>query len=240
MDCWVGVPRRNLHGGVHFRGGRASDQQRDFHAGFFHFHRDVDHFVQRRRDEPRQPKHVRFVLFACFQDRFRGTHDPKVDHTIIVAPEHDRHDVFPNIVHIAFHGRNHHRACVHFLLLRLLSTRQRCQPRFLLLFLHVRNQHRHRLLHHARALDHLWQEHLPCSKQITHNVHSVHQRPFNHVQRLRVRLPRFFRVCLHVLINSFHERVLQAAFNRELSPLVLLLVRHLARAFLAHRQRVRQ
>ena len=40
----------------------------------------------------------------------------------------------------------------------------------------------HRLLHGAGALHHLGQEHLARSKQISHDVHAVHQRAFDDEQ----------------------------------------------------------
>jgi hypothetical protein len=45
------------------------------------------------------------------------------------------------------------------------------------------NQVRDRLLHHARRLDHLRQEHLAGAEEVADDVHAVHQRPFDHRQR---------------------------------------------------------
>jgi hypothetical protein len=43
----------------------------------------------------------------------------------------------------------------------------------------------HGLLHHARGLHHLRQEHLAGAEQVTDDIHAVHQRPFDDVERLR-------------------------------------------------------
>jgi hypothetical protein len=46
-----------------------------------------------------------------------------------------------------------------------------------LLLLDVRHEVRDGLLHHARALHHLRQEHLAGAEQVADDVHAVHQRP---------------------------------------------------------------
>jgi hypothetical protein len=53
----------------------------------------------------------------------------------------------------------------------------------LLLGLDVGQQVGHRLLHHARALHHLRQEHLALAEEVADDVHAGHQRAFDHVQR---------------------------------------------------------
>ena len=45
--------------------------------------------------------------------------------------------------------------------------------------LNGRLQNGHRLLHRARRLDHLRQEHLTRPKEFADTVHAVHQRPVN-------------------------------------------------------------
>ena len=52
-----------------------------------------------------------------------------------------------------------------------------------LLGLDVGQQVGDRLLHHARRLHHLRQEHLALAEQVADDVHAGHQRPFDHVQR---------------------------------------------------------
>jgi hypothetical protein len=52
-----------------------------------------------------------------------------------------------------------------------------------LLGLDERHEMRDRLLHDARALDHLRQEHLARAEQVSDDVHAVHQRSFDHLDR---------------------------------------------------------
>ncbi len=52
-----------------------------------------------------------------------------------------------------------------------------------LLGLDVRHEVRHRLLHHARRLDHLRQEHLAGTEEVADDVHAVHQGPFDDLDR---------------------------------------------------------
>ena len=56
-------------------------------------------------------------------------------------------------------------------------------PAFGLLRLHERQQVGDRLLHDAGALDHLRQEHLAGAEQVADDVHAVHQRAFDDLQR---------------------------------------------------------
>ena len=55
-----------------------------------------------------------------------------------------------------------------------------------------------RALHRPRALDHLRQEHLARAEEIAHHAHAVHQRTFDHLERLAVLLPRLLGVGLDV------------------------------------------
>ena len=54
-----------------------------------------------------------------------------------------------------------------------------------LLLVHERLEIRDRALHRARALDDLRQEHLAGAEQIADDLHAVHQRAFDHVERPR-------------------------------------------------------
>ena len=52
-----------------------------------------------------------------------------------------------------------------------------------LFFFDVRNQDGNRLFHHAGAFDYLRQEHLARTKQVAHDIHTIHQRAFNDLNR---------------------------------------------------------
>ena len=57
-----------------------------------------------------------------------------------------------------------------------------------------RNQVRHRFFHDACGFNHLWQEHLTGTKQVSDDVHAIHQWPFNHMKRFVGLLAGFFGV----------------------------------------------
>jgi hypothetical protein len=70
-----------------------------------------DHLIQRGGDEAREANHVGFVLYGSVKDLVPGSHYAHVDHLEVVAPEHNGHDVFANVVDVAFHCCNHHHSC---------------------------------------------------------------------------------------------------------------------------------
>ena len=80
---------------------------------------------------------------------------------------------------------------------------------FQFIFLHEWNEMIDSLLHYTGWLDHLWQEHLPRSKQVSHNGHSFHQWPLNYIQWSGVfvhLLPSFFCVLLNILVDTLGVR----------------------------------
>ena len=87
-----------------------------------------------------------------------------------------------------------------------------------LLRLDVRDQIADRLLHHARALDDLRQEHPAAAEQIADRVHAGHQRPLDHVERLRRGVPRLLGVLDDVVADALDQRVAQALGDRRVAP----------------------
>ena len=83
-----------------------------------------------------------------------------------------------------------------------------------LLRLHERLEVGDRLLHHARALDDLRQEHLAGAEQVADDLHAVHQRPFDDVERPRVLLPRLLDVRLDEVDDAVDERVREPLLDR--------------------------
>jgi hypothetical protein len=152
----VAVLRPQLDGRVHARRRRAADEQRQVHARLAHLLGDKHHLVQRRRDEARQAHHVHAVLLGGGDDLVARHHDANVDDLVVVAAQHDAHDVLADVVHVAFDGRQQDLACVHGVVVARRRVLARGNQRRALLRLHVRDQVRDRLLHHARRLDHLW------------------------------------------------------------------------------------
>ena len=109
----------------------------------------------------------------------RRHHDAEIDHLVIVAAEHDADDVLADVVHIAFDRREQHLAGC-----RTLFVFDR----------HEGQEIGDRLLHDARRLHDLWQEHLAGAEQVADDIHAVHQRAFDDVQRLGRRKPRFLDI----------------------------------------------
>ena len=121
---------------------------------------------------PDSPMTSAFSLARGREDLLRGHHDAEVDHVEVVALEHDADDVLADVVHVALDRRHDDRA------LRRASV-----AGARLFGLDVRNQVRDGLLHHPRALDDLRQEHLAGAEQVADDVHAVHQRALDHLDR---------------------------------------------------------
>src|SRR5581483_7278363 len=81
---------------------------------------------------------------------------------------------------------------------------------------------RYRLLHHASALHHLRQKHLPRTEKIADDIHASHERTFNNAERRLVFLPRFFHILLQKFRDSVDEGVREPFLNRTLPPSVFL------------------
>ena len=172
-------PRRR----VRRRSRRAADEQRRLEPAPRHLARHADHLVQRRRYQPAQAYHVRPFVPRGVKYRLRRNHDAQIDHFVVVAAQDDRHDVLANIVDVALHCGDYDFA---------VGARRFFAARALRLY--IRSERRHRLLHHAGALDHLRQKHLPRAEHVAHRAHAVHERAFDNIQRAVGRLPRFFGV----------------------------------------------
>ena len=169
------VVGRDLDRRVHAARRRAADQQRAVEAFALHLGGDEAHLVERRRDEAREPDDVGLLALGGLEDLRRRHHDAEIDHLVVVALEHDADDVLADVVHVALDGRHDD----------LAGGGLRLEARGLLLRLEVGLQVGDRLLHHARRLHDLRQEHLAGAEQVADDVHAGHQRALDDVQRLR-------------------------------------------------------
>ena len=95
---------------------------------------------------------------------------------------------------------------------------RRSPPLRLLFRLHVGQQERHRLLHHAGRLDHLRQEHLAGAEEVADDVHPRHQRALDDVQRPLGGKARLLGVGLDIVGDPVDERVGDALVDRLLAP----------------------
>ena len=156
------VSRGDLHRGVGLAGGSASDQKRHVEPFASHLARHVNHFIERWRDQPAEADDIDLFVPRGFQDLLARHHHAKVDHFVVVAPEHHTHDIFADVVDVPLH-RGHEDA-----------RSRRALAGGLLLRLHVGKKIRHRFLHDPGALDDLGQEHLAGPKQVADNAHACH------------------------------------------------------------------
>ena len=62
------------------------------------------------------------------------------------------------------------------------------------------------------------QEHFSCAEQVADDVHAVHQRPLDDVNRASKFLPRLLGVSLDVLDDPLDERVTQPLLDRAFAP----------------------
>ncbi len=202
-----GVVRVDLQRGVRARGRCAADQQRNVKALPLHLARHMRHFFQRWRDEAGQPDQIRVFFASAIQDHLRRDHHAQIHHIEVVAGQHHADDVLADVVYVALDG------CHDDLAVGLADIAGAQFFRF-----DEGQQIGHRLFHHTRGLDHLRQKHLAGAEQIAHHVHAVHQRAFDHVQRARGMLARFFGVGFHECVDAVHQRMRQARAYRLVTP----------------------
>ena len=196
----------DLHRRVHAAGGGAADQQRQFEALPLHLRRHMAHLVERGRDQAGQADDVGLDGARGFQNLRRRHHDAEIDDLVIVALEHDADDVLADVVHVALDRRHHD-----------LAVRRSVRAAVLLL-LHVGHQVSDRLLHHPRRLHHLRQKHFARAEQVADDVHAVHQRAFDDVQRLGGGKARLLDVGLDEIGDAVHQRMRQPLLDRLVAP----------------------
>ena len=114
---------RDPHRGVLLRRRRAADQQRQVEAAPLHLARDVDHLVERRRDQARRGRRRRAPLGGAVSRIWSaGTITPRSIDLVVVAAEHDADDVLADVVHVALDGGEHDLA------LRARAVARRASP----------------------------------------------------------------------------------------------------------------
>ena len=146
-----------------------------------------------RRDQAAQADDVRAAIASRLEDPRGGHHHPEVDHLVVVAAQHDAHDVLADVVDVALDGRHHDRA--------------RPPPGALALRLEVGDEVGDRLLHHPGALDDLGQEHPAGPEPVADDVHAGHERTLDHVERAGRGLARLLGVLDDPVVHALDERV---------------------------------
>ena len=217
----------DLHRRVGAAGGGAADHQRQLEALALHLGGDVAHLVERGRDQAGEPDDVGLLGPGGLQDLRRRHHHAEIDDLVIVALEHDADDALADVVHVALDGRQHD-----------LAVRALPRGAFLaLLLVHVGQQIGDRLLHDARRLDHLRQEHLAGAEQVADHVHAVHQRPFDHGERPLGPAARLLGIDLDEVGDAVHQGVREPLLDRPFAPGEIGLLPLLAVAAVALGQR---
>ena len=154
------------------------------------------------------------MLLGRVQNLARGHHHTEVDHFKVVALQDDSNDVLADVVDVALDCGHDDRAvgvftphCAGLGLLRL----------------DIRQQIRNGLLHHPGRFHHLGQEHLACAKEVADDIHTVHQRALDHLDRAAPRgsdlSPQFFGVRVDVGVDTLDQSVCDAFAHRKRSPL---------------------
>jgi len=80
---------------------RAADQERQLDAAPLHLAGDVDHLIERRCDQARQPDDVDLLALRRVEDRLGRDHDAEIDDVVVVAAEDDTDDVLADVVDVA-------------------------------------------------------------------------------------------------------------------------------------------
>ncbi len=115
-------------------------------------------------------------------------------------------------MHVALDGGEHDLA------LGPPAVRPALAQRLFLLGLHERLEVGHRALHRPGALDHLRQEHPSRPEQVAHDLHAVHQRPLDHIERALGEQPGLLGVGLDEVDDAVHEGMGEPLLDRRLAP----------------------
>ncbi len=198
--CIVVVLRVDLHRGVRLGRGGAADHQRQAEALALHFLGDVDHLVQRRRDQAGEADDVALLGDGGLQNLLRRHHHAHVDHVVTVTAEHHADDVLADVVHVAFHC-GHEDLALGFRLVAFFRFDEG-------------NQMGDGLLHHTGGFDHLWQEHLAGAEQVANHVHTAHQRAFDHLDGSLALLAAFLGVFDDKGGDALDQCMLEALVHR--------------------------
>ncbi|MNC42109.1 hypothetical protein D3C75_909130 [compost metagenome] len=107
VNRWAAVVLLDFHRRMRFRSRRPANQQRQRKALALHLFGNVNHFVQRRRNQARQTDNIGPHFTGGFQDLLGWHHHAKVDDFVVITLQHYADDVFADVVNIAFHRRQH-------------------------------------------------------------------------------------------------------------------------------------
>ena len=163
----------------------------------------MHHLIQRRRNQPAQSDDVCIVFNRLIKDFVGSNHHTKVYDIVSIATQYNTHNIFSDIMYITFYS----------------SKQNLSRSRGLLLgSLNEGGENSHTFFHDSGTFHHLWQEHFSNTKQISHNVHSIHQGTFNNIQWTGVRLSCLFSIRINVFSNAIDQGMFQTFFNGVVPP----------------------
>ena len=81
-----------------------ADQQRKLEALALHLTRNVNHLVERRRDEAAEADDVGADFLGAVENLLGRNHHAHVDHVVVIAGQDDADDILTDIVYVAFDG----------------------------------------------------------------------------------------------------------------------------------------
>jgi len=208
------IVRLDAHGSVARAGGRAADEQGGLESLRLHLAGDVGHLVERRRNQAAQTDDVGALLSGRREDRLRGHHHAEVDDAVAVAAEHDADDVLADVVHVSLDGGEQHGPGA------VVAVVDASRGPLGLVLLEVGVEERDGPLHRPCALHDLRQEHAAAAEEVADDVHAIHQRPFDDVERARIAvgLEDLGQILLEVIGDAVDERVREAFFDGLFSP----------------------
>ncbi len=167
---------------------------------------DRHHLVERGSNETGQSDHVCLIIVGGLEDVLPGHHHSKIDHLKSVALKNDPDDVLADIVNVAFDSCHHDPAFAlgHAVLFFFLFDEG--------------DEVSDRPFHHARRFDDLWKEHLARPEQVADDIHAIHQRTFNYLDRARELKAGFFSIVHDVRIDTLDESVRETLRHRKRAP----------------------
>ena len=139
------------------------------------------------------------MLLRSIYYRVGINHHAEVLHVVTITLRHHTHNVLAYVMHIAFDS-SHEYGVVGRRLFTLIQI------------FHIRLQHRHRFLHHASRLHHLWQEHLALAKEFAHLFHCWHQVVVYHAQCRTSLLISLLCISLDIVRQSLEHSLGNAVF----------------------------
>jgi hypothetical protein len=168
------------------------------------------HLVQRGGDQAGKADHVGAVLVGGLEDVLPRHHHAKVDDLEAVALQNHADDVLADVVDVALDGGHHH----------LAFAGSGAGP--LLFRFDEGNEVGDGFLHHAGGFHHLRQEHLAGAEQVADDVHAVHQRAFDDVDRapatIERRLAGFLGVLDHEGVDALDQSVFEPLADLPAAP----------------------